>query len=37
MAALVVGALVRVGSGLAPGDLVVVDGAMLLKGLVKHR
>ena len=31
------GDLVRVGSGLAPGDLVVVDGAMLLKGLVKHR
>ena len=30
------GALVRVISGVRPGDIVVVDGVMLLKGLVKR-
>lgn len=30
------GALVRVVSGVQPGDIVVVDGVMLLKGLVKR-
>jgi len=30
------GDVVRVLSGLRPGDMVVVDGVMLLKGLVRH-
>jgi multidrug efflux pump subunit AcrA (membrane-fusion protein) len=30
------GDVVRVLSGLRPGDIVVVDGVMLLKGLVRH-
>ena len=30
------GDVVRVVSGLEPGDIVVVDGVMLLRGLVKH-
>jgi cobalt-zinc-cadmium efflux system membrane fusion protein len=30
------GSLVRVVSGVQPGDVVVVDGVMLLKGLVKR-
>ena len=30
------GALVRVISGVEPGDIVVSDGVMLLKGLVKR-